>query len=81
MKKDTISKLSLGLGIASLAFSAIECVMPIIIIGIILGIIACVLGILSLKSENKNLSIIGIVLGIGGIILASVWIYLIIISK
>lgn len=74
-------KVSLYLGIVSIAFSIIECFLYLIIIGILLGIGAIVTGILSIKSEKKNYSFAGIVLGTAGVLLGCVWLYLLLIMK
>ncbi len=76
MNKAIFSRISLILGIVAISLSLIECVIPLMIAGMIIGATGIVFGILSLKSEKRELSIAGIILGIGAIIIASIWLYL-----
>ena len=76
MNKAIFSRISLILGIVAISLSLIECVIPLMIVGMIIGATGIVFGILSLKSEKRELSIAGIILGIGAIIIASIWLYL-----
>ena len=76
MNKAIFSRVSLILGIVAISLSLIECVIPLMIVGMIIGATGIVFGILSLKSEKRELSIAGIILGIGAIIIASIWLYL-----
>ena len=76
MNKTIFSRISLILGIVAISLSLIECVIPLMIVGMIIGATGIVFGILSLKSEKRELSIAGIILGIGAIIIASIWLYL-----
>lgn len=80
MKKEIFAQVSLVLGIVSVSFSAVECFLPLIIIGIQMGICAVVFGIIAIK-ECKNKSISGIILGITGIIASSIWLALALIVK
>ncbi len=80
MKKEIFAQVSLVLGIVSVSFSAVECFLPLIIIGIIMGICAIVFGIIVFK-EYKNKALSGIILGATGIIASSIWLCLALIMK
>ena len=81
MAKNKIAITSFYIGIAATAFGIIECFLPLIILGAVLGIIAIVLGIIGIKSEAKNKAFAGIVLGICGTIVSGIWLYLYIIGQ
>ena len=80
MKKELFARISFILGIVAISFSLIECIIPLIIIGMVLGATGIVFGFISLKSEKKELAISGIILSIGAIIVASIWLYLALIA-
>ena len=80
MKKEIFAQVSLVLGIVSVSFSTVECFLPLIIIGIIMGICAIVFGIIAFK-EYKNKALSGIILGTTGIIASSIWLSLALIMK
>ena len=80
MKKEILAQVSLVLGIISISFSAIECFLPLVILGIILGISAIVLGIIAVKEFGKK-AVSGIILGITGVIASSIWLYFALIIK
>lgn len=80
MKKELFAKISFILGIVAISFSLIECVIPLIIIGMLVGATGIVFGLVSLKSEKKELAISGIILSVASIIMASVWLYLALIA-
>ena len=72
-------KISLILGIISVAFTLIMCNLPTIIIGSTLGVIALILGIINFKKEREK-SITAIILGICSISIAIVWLYMYLIA-
>ena len=80
MKKELFAKISFILGIVAISFSLIECVIPLIIIGMLVGATGIVFGLISLKSEKKELAISGIILSVASIIMASVWLCLALIA-
>lgn len=75
------ARISIILGIVSIAFGTIECYLPLVIMGMLIGFVAIGFGIASIKGEFKNKSIAGIILGITGIIIALIWLYMIMIVK
>ena len=80
MNKELFARISFILGIVAISFSLIECIIPLIIIGMVVGAAGIVLGFISIKSEKKELAISGIILSIGAIIVASIWLYLALIA-
>lgn len=80
MNSKSKARVSIILGIISIAFGTIECFTPIVIIGTIIGVMAIVFGILSIKSEYKNKAIAGIILGLTGVLIALIWFYMILIA-
>ncbi|MBO7079457.1 MAG: hypothetical protein J6W64_06580 [Bacilli bacterium] len=80
MKKELFARISFILGIVAISFSLIECIIPLIIIGMVVGAAGIVFGFISLKSEKKEFAISGIILSIGAIIVASIWLYLALIA-
>ena len=76
MNKDVFARVSLILGIVAISLSLIECVIPLIIIGMIIGVLGIVFGIISLKSQYRQFAIAGVILSMGAIIIAALWLYL-----
>lgn len=73
------AKVALILGILSVVLTAIMCNLPIIIIGLVLGIGAIILGFINIRKEKEK-SIAAIILGGCSILISIVWLYMYLIA-
>lgn len=83
MKEELKNKLALTtfiISLVSVVFSAIECFLPLIILGFLAGITGIVLSIIILNKKIKTTGFISLVLSIVGGIIPIIWLWMYIIS-